>query len=55
MKTLKQFLSEDGIANITGGPATDTNGISNPATASPNNKKKVMLLKTVRRKQNSEN
>ncbi len=54
LKTFKQLIED--IANVTGTPTTDTNGVSTPATATPDKKKKVMLLKNViKRKEDSPN
>jgi hypothetical protein len=54
MKSFKQVMED--IANVTGSPSTDTGGISTPATAKPDQKKKVMLLKNVvKRKEDSPN
>lgn len=48
-KTFKQLMEE--IANVTGTATTDTGGISEPPTADTKNKKKVMLLKDIQKKE----
>lgn len=54
MKTFKTIMED--IANVTGSPNTDTGGISEPPTATPNKAKKVMLLKTtIKRKELNKN